>query len=77
MHKNTSGLLSVFWDITQQKQSEEKLSHQHNVLEAIFSSLPDAIILTDTTQHIVMANHAAEKMFGYTNTELVGLPLQS
>lgn len=42
----------------------------------IVESAMDAIISIDTDQQIVLANPAAEQMFGYAKGELVGKPLQ-
>ena len=60
----------------QLQQSEEQLEQQNHILESIFTSLPDAIILTDHQQSIVMLNPSAEKMFGYTQSEITGQNLQ-
>ena len=42
------------------------------LLTAIFDAAVDAIIVSDDQGHITRANKAAQQMFGYTETELMG-----
>lgn len=46
-------------------------------MEAIFASLPVALITTDDKREIVGANEAALKLFGYTLEELLGEPVET
>lgn len=41
----------------------------------LLESAPDAILVYDTNQHIVLSNLQAENVFGYTKQELTGLTL--
>jgi PAS domain S-box-containing protein len=44
-----------------------------DLLSSAFLELaPDAIVVTDTTGHILLANHQTEMLFGYTRPELLG-----
>jgi PAS domain S-box-containing protein len=50
------------------------LDHAH--MTSLFENATEGIILTNGTGHIVLANPAAERMFGYAANELQGLPVE-
>ena len=50
------------------------LDHAH--MTSLFENATEGIILTNGSGHIVLANPAAEKMFGYTLNELTGQPVE-
>ena len=60
-----NGLLGVFWDTTLEKETEKKLS-------AITSAAKDAIVMMDPSNNISFWNQAAEKMFGYSQSQVLG-----
>jgi PAS domain S-box-containing protein len=62
----------VLRDITERKQAEEALARSQAQFAAIFNSMTDSVIFTDTERHIAMANPAAEALFGYNAGELQG-----
>ena len=45
-------------------------------MTSLFENATEGIILTNGTGNIVIANPAAEKMFGYKQTELIGNPVE-
>ncbi|HET6769651.1 MAG TPA: PAS domain-containing sensor histidine kinase [Chitinophagaceae bacterium] len=45
-------------------------------MTSLFENATEGIILTDGGGHIVLANPAAERMFGYTANELQNLPIE-
>ena len=47
------------------------------VARAVFTALPDAVIGVGEDGIIQMANEQAERLFGYTASELVGLPVEA
>lgn len=64
----------VYIDISEQKQAEIEVEQSAARFEAMFESIPDAIIYADSDRIIQMINSAAKKLFGYTKTELIGQP---
>jgi PAS domain S-box-containing protein len=68
-------LISIVRDITQRKQAEEALRNSQAQVTGIFNSAMDAIISVDADQRIVIFNPAAEGMFRYSQSEVIGQPL--
>jgi PAS domain S-box-containing protein len=56
-------------------QTEEKLYESGERMASIVASAMDAIISMNEQQQIILFNAAAEKMFGYTASEVIGQPL--
>ncbi|MDF9796537.1 PAS domain S-box-containing protein [Catalinimonas alkaloidigena] len=54
----------------------EKFSSHKKLLNALFQSASEGIIVVDEWGDIVMANPTCLQMFGYTDTELIGKPLE-
>jgi PAS domain S-box-containing protein len=65
-------LFSVIQDVTAHKVAEEALREGEYKLEAITSTTADAIILIDEKGDVCYWNFAAEKMFGYDISEMMG-----
>lgn len=64
----TYGFLCVIDDITQRKQTEEKMF----LLSKIIESTSDAIYTTDKFTRITSWNKGAEKLYGFTEKEALG-----
>ena len=62
-------------DITKARDLEERHKITQARYEELLSSVLDAVISTDENGVIVSFNPAAEKLFGYTEKELLGLSL--
>jgi PAS domain S-box-containing protein len=59
-------------EINERKRVETALRESEKLLETLFESAPDALILVSASGEIQRANAQAEAMFGYTREELLG-----
>ncbi|MDQ3027940.1 MAG: EAL domain-containing protein [Pseudomonadota bacterium] len=66
-----AGLVGVIVDITQRKQLEANTRESHERLRAVIHAAPMAIIARDIGTVIRMWNPAAERMFGWTEEEVL------
>lgn len=66
---------AVLGAVAGQRRAEEEMLGDKVRLEGIVQSAMDAIITVDERQRIVLFNHAAERMFGWTAADLLGRPL--
>jgi len=67
------GAVLVFRDITAEKVAEQALLDSTEMVQAILGTVADGIVtFNPRTNKIETANTAAEKMFGYSNEELIG-----
>ena len=70
-----SGVLGIFWDITQQKQTEEEMSHLRNLLDNIVNSMPSILVGTSLEGLVTQWNRRAEEMTGKRAEDVLGIPL--
>ncbi|MDR3402343.1 MAG: PAS domain S-box protein [Chthoniobacter sp.] len=62
----------VVRDITERKQAEEALRRRKEQLRSILNTVVDAIITIDRAGLITSLNPATERLFGYTEGEMIG-----
>ncbi|MBW4508978.1 MAG: response regulator [Scytonematopsis contorta HA4267-MV1] len=62
-------------ELSDRLQTQEALQKSEALFVGIVSIADDAIITIDSKQCITLFNQGAEKIFGYTATELLGKPL--
>ncbi len=62
-------------DITDLKRAEQELFESRARLASVIESAMDAVIAADAQQRIVVFNAAAEAMFHYPASEVIGKPL--
>jgi|GEM_PF-4483973 len=70
-------ILGIARDITLRKEAEKMILESEEKFRAISSVARDAIILINGTGEVVFWNHAAEKMFGYSSSEIIGKELHA
>ncbi len=68
------GFLSLVHDITERHRAAEQLRHTNETLRALIQASPLAIIVLDGPGLIRSWNAAATRMFGWTESEVVGRP---
>ena len=62
-------------DITERKQAEEQLREKQEQYRSVFEATGDALLIIDLDDgHIVEANPAACRAYGYSYEEFIGLP---
>jgi PAS domain S-box-containing protein len=71
------GTQGVFWDVTQRKRSEEAVAASERRYRQLTEATQDAIIVADRAARITLFNPAAERLFGYKASEVVGQPIES
>ena len=68
-------ILSIHRDITDQKRTARKLQEKKAEFEAIFRSIPDAVVFANSDGAIEMVNPAFSSVFGYAAEAMEGEPL--
>lgn len=70
-----TGALGSGEDITERKRTEMALAESETRYRLIHDTAFDAIIISDDGDRVTDCNPSAEKIFGYTRAELIGLDL--
>ena len=66
-------VLAIARDVTAQKRAEEALRASTLLLEKTFASLDEAVFVVEpNTRTIIACNSAAERVFGYSEKEMMG-----
>ena len=66
------GFATIVRDITDQRAAEGALRTSENHLRSILSTVPDAMIVIDERGIMMSFSAAAERLFGYTQADVVG-----
>jgi PAS domain S-box-containing protein len=69
---NIRGYIGVDKDITERKNAELLLKEAHEHSSAIIRTSPEAIVVTDANGYVSLWNKSAERMFGWTQEEVLG-----
>jgi two-component system cell cycle sensor histidine kinase/response regulator CckA len=67
----------VLRDVSRRRRAEEELRHANETLRALIEATPLAIVAIDSEENVSKWNSAAEKMFGWSEAEVLGRPLPS
>ncbi len=66
------GYLAIHRDISERKKAEDELKQSQEQFRAVVRTANDAIITMNAQQEVVFWNEAAEKIFGYSEAEMLG-----
>ncbi len=69
---NKKVVLGSAVDITERKETEEKLKVEQAYLEKLFENSPEAIVITSNNGKVEHINHEFIRLFGYTKEEALG-----
>jgi two-component system sensor kinase FixL len=66
------GFSKIVRDVTEQRAIERRLRASAAHLESILSTVPDAMVVIDVHGHILSFSRTAEKLFGFSEQEVLG-----
>ena len=66
------GFGEVVYDVTDRKATETSLERSALHLRSILATIPDAMVVIDERGRIISFSAAAERLFGYSETEVTG-----
>jgi PAS domain S-box-containing protein len=69
------GGIEVTLEMTEQKKAEEAYETERTHLESLFESAPEAIAMADVQSRMIRANPEFLRLFGYTQEEVMGKPI--
>jgi two-component system NtrC family sensor kinase len=70
-----SSYIIVHRDITEQKEFEAKLEADKQLIESILTSMPEGVLVTDSSDRIVLANEAFYRIFRTDERAIQNRPL--
>lgn len=68
-------VVSIVQDITDYRAAEEQVRENHRRLKTLIETALDAVVIADENDRITVWSSRAEKMFGWTAEEAIGLAL--
>ncbi|NTV63979.1 MAG: PAS domain S-box protein, partial [Oscillochloris sp.] len=71
-----SHILSYLVDLTQQQRTTQALAQAEYKYRTLLDATPDAMIIVNLAGQIMVVNAQAERFFGYTQAELLGMSIE-
>jgi two-component system cell cycle sensor histidine kinase/response regulator CckA len=68
-HQQVIGIIGIFWDITDRKQTEIELAEERNLLRTIIDIVPGYIYVKDRASRFLVANKAVASLMGADGPE--------
>lgn len=75
-HEDIIGCIGLAIDVTVRKKTIEQLNRQRILLQTIFHSVTDVMIVTDRSHNIVMCNESIQLHFRCKEADLLGRPIR-
>ena len=72
LYPAADGITVCFYDITDEHSQQRAVERQRRLFESVFEETQDALVVADTDRRITEFNPAAEALFGYAASEVVG-----
>ncbi|WP_280585813.1 PAS domain S-box protein [Halorubrum sp. Boch-26] len=72
IYPDENGATAFFYDISDERSERIDAQRQRRLFETVFKETEDALIVADTDRRITEFNPAAERLFGYETTEVIG-----
>ena len=70
--KGSFHTIGIVRDISERKRAEQALLESEEMQKALFEGSTDPILVIDLEDRIIKANPAFQRVFGYSNEELIG-----
>jgi two-component system NtrC family sensor kinase len=71
------GVQGIFWDVTDEVIAQQTIARSEKRYRQLTEATMDGIVVIDQRGNIILFNPAAERMFGYLATEVLGAPART
>ncbi|WP_253737547.1 PAS domain S-box protein [Halohasta salina] len=72
IYPDSEGATACFDDITDERGTQLDIQRQRRLFETVFEETEDALVVADTDRRITDFNPAAEQLFGYDASDVLG-----